>query len=479
MKKGFRILLTAALCAGLFCGSAMAAGGFVEPPVTVQLNGENLVFTDAKPQLKNERTFLPFYAVFNALGADVKWTEAEPDKVVAVRDGRTLTMNIGSTQVTVEEDGVVTTFTMDVAPYLDPATNRTYVPVFFAADALNCDVGWDPYTFTAIIVDTDALVRDAMAGKRYTWMEKLAEYSGEKTYRNGIWDLEATGTGKVTLMGAEMPMTVKAAGTVANNAQMEMDMDMTMDMSDLIALMEMMAQTGGTVSDGIDMDKVNAMAEDGIRVEMRGDLTTGMAYQRVAGTMTAGAGVDSQVWYSVPMRSTVDRMGSPVDWLSANDLQNAILAADYHAMAKAVLTERGLTDSQNSYAECRETVENLFTAFSDASFTRNGDIVTTVWALEGDGVAADLELKLTVKKEKVSLCTLTTREKAPSMTTSMEVTLTQPGEMTGVMKLDMSPLMTEEMTLTVKRTPGETLPRTQPPAGTVIRPYEGLLPVKQ
>ena len=90
MKKGFRMLLAAALCAGLFCGGAMAVGGFVEPPVTVQLNGENLVFTDAKPQLTNERTFLPFYAVFNALGADVRWTEAEPDKVVAVRDGRTI-----------------------------------------------------------------------------------------------------------------------------------------------------------------------------------------------------------------------------------------------------------------------------------------------------------------------------------------------------------------------------------------------------
>lgn len=479
MKKGIRMLLASVLCAGALCGGAMAAGGFVEPPVTVQVNGETLVFTDAKPQLKNERTFLPFYAVFNALGADVRWNEAEPDKVVALRGGKTLTMIIGSTQVTLEEDGEVKTFTMDVAPYLDPATNRTYVPVFFAADALDCDVGWDPYTFTAIIVDTDALVKDAMAGKRYTWMEKLAEYSGEKTYRSGTWDLEATGTGKVKLLGAEMPMTVTAKGAVADNDKMSIDMNMTMDMTRLIQLMELMEKTEGGATAGIDMDKVRAMAKDGVKVEMRGDLSSGTVYQRVAGTLTEGAGVDNQVWYSVPMRSTLDRMGSPVDWISASELQNAILAADYHAMAKAVLAERGLTDSQNSYAECKAAVENLFTAFSDAAFTRNGDIVTTVWAFDGDGVAADLELKLTVKREKVSLCTLTTREKTPRLTSSMAVTLTRPGEMTGVLTLDMSPLMTEEMTLTVKRSPGETTPQTRLPAGAVVKPYEGLLPVKQ
>lgn len=479
MKKGFRTLLAGVLCAGALCGGALAAGGFVEPPVTVQLNGKNLEFTDAKPQLTNERTFLPFYAVFNALGADVQWNEAEPDKVVAVRGGKTLTMNIGSTLVTVEEDGVARTFTMDVAPYLDPATNRTYVPVFFAADALDCDVGWDPYTFTAIIVDTDALVRDAMAGKKYTWMEKLAEYSKEKTYRNGIWDIEAAGTGKVTLLGADMPMTVTAKGAMADNEKMSMTMNMTMDMTRLVQLMELMENSAEGTPAEIDADKVRAMAEDGIGVEMRGDLSVGTAYQRMTGRLLTGQGIEEQIWYSVPMRSTMDRMGSPVDWLSASELQNAILAADYHAMAKAVLTERGLTDSKNSYAECKEAVENLFTAFSDASFTRDGDMVTTVWALEGDNVAADIELKLTLKRERVSLCTLTTREKAPTMTSSMEVTLTGPNEMTGVLKVDMAPLMTEEMTLTVKRTPGETAPETMPPAGAVVRPYEGLLPVKQ
>ena len=103
---GAALVLTAALT-----GSAMAA----EAPagISVQLDGKNLTFTDAVPQARDNRTFLPFRAVFEAMGAVVT---NDGNVITATRDGKTLTMTVGSTAATVEENGTTTAITMDVAP---------------------------------------------------------------------------------------------------------------------------------------------------------------------------------------------------------------------------------------------------------------------------------------------------------------------------------------------------------------------------
>ena len=41
------------------------------PAISVQLDGQALTFTDAVPQVVDQRTFLPFRAVFEAMGAEV------------------------------------------------------------------------------------------------------------------------------------------------------------------------------------------------------------------------------------------------------------------------------------------------------------------------------------------------------------------------------------------------------------------------
>ena len=129
-----------------------------EQTIAVQLDGQNLTFTDAVPQVKDQRTFLPFRAVFEAMGAEVS---NEGDVITAARDGKTLTMTIGSTEATLTEGETATVITMDVAPYVDSATWRTYVPVRFAAQAFGCAVGWDLDDQTAVIVDTEKLLGSA------------------------------------------------------------------------------------------------------------------------------------------------------------------------------------------------------------------------------------------------------------------------------------------------------------------------------
>lgn len=107
------------------CGSALAAEDdtmLISPApsgIAVQLNGEALTFTDAVPVAQDGRTFLPFRAVFEAMGAEVS---NEGNTITAVRDGKTLTMTIGSTEATLTEGGASSAITMDVAPYVDSTT---------------------------------------------------------------------------------------------------------------------------------------------------------------------------------------------------------------------------------------------------------------------------------------------------------------------------------------------------------------------
>ncbi len=227
MKKWTRWFTALGLTVALVgCGAALAAE---ENGIAVQLDGQNLVFTDAVPQVRDQRTFLPFRAVFEAMGAEVK---SEGSVITATRDGRTLTMTLNETAATLTEGGKTTPITMDVAPYVDNTTWRTYVPVRFAAQAFGCAVGWDQQTATAVIVDTDMVVEKALEGKGFTYLERLMEYS--KKYNEGIWDMEAGFDANMTILGMPMTMNGAVKGTVADSTKMSMDMNMKMDMTQFI-----------------------------------------------------------------------------------------------------------------------------------------------------------------------------------------------------------------------------------------------------
>ena len=168
MKKMIRWLLALGMAGALLGATAAMAAG--ETVISVQLDGAPLTFTDAVPQVRDQRTFLPLRAVFEAMGAEVS---SEGSVITATRNGKTLAMTLNETAATLTQNGETTPITMDVAPYVDNTTWRTYVPVRFAAQAFGCAVGWDQANSTAIIVDTDKVVDAALEGKSFTFLEKL------------------------------------------------------------------------------------------------------------------------------------------------------------------------------------------------------------------------------------------------------------------------------------------------------------------
>ena len=74
MKCLFRLALCAGLLAALLCTPALAAeteDGATPVPqgdFAILVNGEAVTFPDATPQMKDNRSCLPFVAVFDALG---------------------------------------------------------------------------------------------------------------------------------------------------------------------------------------------------------------------------------------------------------------------------------------------------------------------------------------------------------------------------------------------------------------------------
>jgi len=111
--------------------------------INVLLDGTALTF-DVPPQVIGGRTLVPLRAIFEALGAEVNWNEAN-QTVTATKDTTTVVLTIGSTSPTVNGQ----TVTIDV-----PASvigGRTLVPLRFVAESLGVTVDWNANTSTVTI----------------------------------------------------------------------------------------------------------------------------------------------------------------------------------------------------------------------------------------------------------------------------------------------------------------------------------------
>ena len=97
------------------------------------INDTIVTIPDAAPYIANSRTYVPFRALGEAIGADVVW-DNDARTVTYTLDGNEIVMTIGSTTYTV--NGVEKT--MDVAPEI--TGERTYVPIRFIGEALGFKV---------------------------------------------------------------------------------------------------------------------------------------------------------------------------------------------------------------------------------------------------------------------------------------------------------------------------------------------------
>ncbi len=146
MKKVTMLLIAASATVSV---SAHAAGG-----VTVKLNGAPLEF-DAQPRIINERTMVPMRKIFEELGAQVEWVEAEK-MIIAARGTDMILLQIGESTV-IKRDmltGEMYRTELDVSPCI--IEDRTFVPLRAVSETLGAEVEWDGATSTVYLSEPTA-----------------------------------------------------------------------------------------------------------------------------------------------------------------------------------------------------------------------------------------------------------------------------------------------------------------------------------
>lgn len=111
--------------------------------IKVTVNGEYVVF-DQQPIIENDRTLVPFRAIFEKLGAKVEW-DNDTRTVTAVKDGTKIILKIGEKAINVNGERRE----LDAASQI--VNGRTLVPIRDISEALDCTVDWDADTRTVEI----------------------------------------------------------------------------------------------------------------------------------------------------------------------------------------------------------------------------------------------------------------------------------------------------------------------------------------
>ena len=97
------------------------------------------------PMIRRDRTMLPIRAVVETMDGTVGWDDGER-RVTLDANGSTVVMWIGRFDYTV--NGAQSE--MDIAPFIE--NGRTFIPLRFASENLNCRVTWINATREILIV---------------------------------------------------------------------------------------------------------------------------------------------------------------------------------------------------------------------------------------------------------------------------------------------------------------------------------------
>lgn len=334
--------------------------------ISVMLNGEFVNFTDAVPEITNDRTFIPLRTVLNALGIedDSITYDSETKTVTAVRGDTTITLTIGQNAITVIKDGKRETIETDAAAYI--ANDRTLVPVRFVAEALGCNVGWDSYRRTVIIDDVETVLSENT--ETYELINGLLAYSEKFSQTNHA--LNGTIKGSISVEGEELSeLSAKLNGTITGlTSQTAADMDINMTVS-------------GYYKEGastLPLTAFNIPAEP--YYSLRYDLESGtMAYKtnytNIAYYLIGQYGLNtSDIWILYDLNAMLEKEG--VDFLSLTSFD----AESFEDIFELIVRNLDLTSVYG--ATSAGLLAEVNSLLADSAFTKNGTTYTSTLAID-------------------------------------------------------------------------------------------------
>ena len=124
-----------------YMNTSIGVIGGASGPTTVVTKGKTAIFvnnrvvaTDAEPFMQNGRLMVPVRFVSESLDAEVRWID--PNVIRITRGDQVISMFAGETSYILDGRQAK----MDTVPVIKDG--RTFVPVRFVAEALNCDVNY-------------------------------------------------------------------------------------------------------------------------------------------------------------------------------------------------------------------------------------------------------------------------------------------------------------------------------------------------
>lgn len=442
-KRFGAALLAALTLTATLTGPALAAEPERSPGIAVQMDGEALSFTDAAPEITDDRTFLPFRAVLEAMGAEVSYDEAA-STVSAKRDGVELAMTLGQTGLTITEDGETRTQEMDAAPYINPSNNRTYVPVRYAAEAFGYNVGWDSSSRTVILADVDALFGDAT----FELMDSFSAYcakkeSGQNMSVTGNLSLDMTDKS-----GQFPPEPLKIKGSVDG----------------------VMGEKGVQLTGKLNAAGLDKLANVPIWVRLLSDVSAELRFDLDSMTLYVSAPnvlTEGNTWYSVDLGTYQAQLLAGLDM---NQLAQAEEVSIREALVM-VMRSLPLDNSANSYAVLKEMARLYTDMLSDQAFTRNGSKYTAKTVLDG---LVELETTLTKKGDDVVSVDLKMTASSEEEGMKIDITMTEhasPDKVDIAMDMTVSGDEAEIIFhMDLNCLPTAKAPQTQPPKGVTVTP---------
>ena len=378
MKNVFRTALcaavmTAAVCVPTFAVKADAPVPAKQGDFYVLANDQYVTFTDAVPQIRDSRSYLPMATVFDQLGfKDIQWNDAQRS-VTAAKDGVTVKLVIGSPSIALTKDGKTTTITTDVAPYIDAATSRTYVPFGLVADALGYKVGWDADQKAVIIDDVDAILTNNQA--TYQRMDEYMAYAKSFTQQ----DQKVTGSYSAVL---DVDSEDADIGPMNVDATLKGDYTMIQQGQSAVQFKTGMTADAKIAINGQDVTQA-ILGDTGVKlplsldVELRGDVTSGLFYVNMTG-LSDLTGIPDQTWYKMDLKSMFDQMSDTTGMSYDTLMQLSAASADqgFQQTLADILKNAPVTSVNGTTAD---TLRQLNDMLADSSFKKSGsDYVSTM-----------------------------------------------------------------------------------------------------
>lgn len=231
-KRAVGLLVAAIMALGLITPAYAASDTADTGGIGVVLNGEQLIFDDALPVNHDGVVMVPLRGFLEAMGAVVTF---DGGAVQAAKEGTSLLFTVQNPEVQVTEDRQTHTVGLEVAPYIDPQTGRTYIPARFAAESFGYSVGWDTDKDAVVVLDIDRLT--AGLDEKFTILNKILAADAETTKTPMKLTGEVDYKISVKADPNEAPMEIDMAGDLTGTQFMsgsEMSLNLSIDFEKLL-----------------------------------------------------------------------------------------------------------------------------------------------------------------------------------------------------------------------------------------------------